>query len=146
MNLQNANGRDPTKPLKNRRIFLVEDDVSNLAIALALLQKAGATVGFSHWGGSTMSKLLLMAPLDIILLDLNLEHGVSGYDVFDNIRQEPQFADVPVIAVSAMDPSIAMPEVRKRGFSGFISKPIEFTLFAEQIATVIEGNEVWYAV
>jgi two-component system cell cycle response regulator DivK len=56
----------------------------------------------------------------------------------------PEFKDVPIIAVSAMDPAIAIPEARIRGFSGFIAKPIEAHLFPEQVARVINGEEVWY--
>lgn len=132
--------------LQGKRIFIVEDDITNLAIASVLLKQHGAEVGFERWGSNTMNLLKLMSPVDIILLDLNLQHGVSGLDVFTTIRKDDAFAKVPIVAVSALDPSLAIPQAKQKGFSGFISKPIEFNLFAEQIATVINGGEVWYAV
>jgi CheY-like chemotaxis protein len=132
--------------LEGKRVFIVEDDVTNLAIASVLLKQHGAEVGFERWGANTMNLLRLMAPVDIILLDLNLQHGVSGLDVYATIRQDEAFANVPIVAVSALDPSLAIPQTKKKGFSGFISKPVEFNLFAEQIAKVIDGGEVWYAV
>lgn len=135
-----------TRLLEGKRIFIVEDDVTNLAIASVLLKQHGAEVGFERWGANTMTLLKLMSPVDIILLDLNLQHGVSGLDVYDTIRKDEAFAKVPIVAVSALDPSLAIPQTKKKGFSGFISKPVEFNLFAEQVAKVIDGGEVWYAV
>lgn len=138
--------KKPSLLLEGKRIFIVEDDVTNLAIASVLLKQHGGEVGFERWGANTMSLLKLMAPVDIILLDLNLQHGVSGLDVYDTIRKDEAFAKVPIVAVSALDPSLAIPQTKKKGFSGFISKPVEFNLFAEQVAKVIDGGEVWYAV
>jgi len=47
------------------------------------------------------------------------------------------------VAVSAMDPSVAIPQARQKGFSGFIAKPIDNRLFPQQIAQIIEGEQVW---
>ena len=74
-----------------------------------------------------------------------LPNGRSGFDVFDELRNMPELDDVPIVAVSAADASIAMPEAQEKGFSGYISKPVDFNLFHEQIAAVIAGEEVWIA-
>jgi CheY-like chemotaxis protein len=146
VNRPSADKSYATRLLEGKRIFIVEDDVTNLAIASVLLKQEGAIVGFERWGVNTLNTLRLMVPIHVILLDLNLEHGVSGFDVFDRIRADPQFADIPIVAVSALDPSLAMPTARKKGFTGFISKPIDFIQFAAQIATIVRGEQVWHSV
>ena len=78
-------------------------------------------------------------------LDLMLKDNVSGFDLYDEIRSLPKYADVPIVAVSAIDPSIAIPKTRAKGFSGFIAKPIDSHLFAKQIAALLEGEQIWYA-
>ncbi|MBN1428108.1 MAG: response regulator [Anaerolineae bacterium] len=141
--------RKPTPPkrlLSGKRIFVVEDDVTNLAIISTLLKQEEALVGFARWSSNTIGSMTLMAPIDAILLDLNLDHGSSGFDIFDKIRANKQFDKVPIVAVSALDPALAMSEARKKGFSGFISKPVDFSCFAEQIAAVANGEQVWFAV
>jgi CheY-like chemotaxis protein len=73
-------------------------------------------------------------------------NNVTGYDVFDKIRQVPEFDTVPIVAVSAAEPEIAIPRTHDRGFAGFISKPINhYELFIQQIITIMKGTPVWYA-
>lgn len=131
--------------LNNTRIFYVEDDLKNRAIVQMLLEQAGAVVGFERWGrNETLSKLIAFQPIDLILLDLMFPNGVSGYDVFQMIRQCPEFAAVPIIAISAADPGIEMVRAHDLGFSGYISKPIDLRQFAEQISQCIHGAPVWH--
>lgn len=131
--------------LKNKRIFVVEDDAMNLAVICTLLRKDGAEVEFDTWGGYTVQKLKDFRPFDLILLDLALPKGRSGYDVFDQIRRVPELAGIPVVVVTAADPGIEMNRAREKGLNGFISKPISYDTFAKTIAAVFEGKQVWGA-
>ena len=129
--------------LKGKRIFIVEDDLGNRAIAQMLLEQAGATTAFERWGVETIQKLSCFDPVDVILLDLKYPRGVTGYDLFTKIRENEEFANVPIIAISANDPSDAIPRVKELGFDGFIAKPVDFFNFASQIAEILEGNSIW---
>ncbi len=130
--------------LANKRIFIVEDNLANRAIEQMILERNGAKTAIERYGTDTISRLQAFAPVDIIIMDLMLPNGVSGFDVTDEIRQRPEFADVPVVAVSASDPAETMPTARKKGFAGFISKPIDFDQFPKQIARILDGENVWY--
>jgi two-component system, cell cycle response regulator DivK len=133
-------------PLKGKRIFYVEDDLKNLTLTRAILENAGAYVASESWvRGQTVIKIKSYLPLDLILLDLMFPKNVSGYDVFDAIREEPFLSHVPVVAVSASDPSLEIPKARARGFAGFIGKPIKLRLFPQQIAACINGEPIWLA-
>lgn len=129
--------------LKNKRIFIIEDNLNNRAIMQLLLERQGAVVGFERWGNETLQRLKAFEPVDIILLDLMFPNNITGYDVFDQIRSEPGYNHVPVVAVSASDPSEAIPKTREKGFAGFISKPIRNNVFVSQISSVLEGNQIW---
>ena len=139
------NQTKPKRLLSNKRVFVVEDDITNIAVISTLLKQEEALVGFARWSSNTIGSMTLMAPIDVILLDLNLDHGTSGFDVFDRIRADKQFAKVPIVAVSALDPALAMSEARQKGFAGFISKPVDFSLFASQVASIAKGEQVWFA-
>ncbi|MCI0709206.1 MAG: response regulator [Chloroflexi bacterium] len=132
------------RPLDQKRIFIVEDNPANRAVTTALLTRHGAEVRMERWGRDAVRQLRTFGPVDLIILDLMLSDDISGFDVFDQIRALPDFNAVPIVAVSATDPSSGIPECQQKGFNGFISKPIEFTLFAEQIASLINGETVWY--
>jgi CheY-like chemotaxis protein len=89
--------------------------------------------------------LLSLHNVDIILLDLMLAKGISGFDIYDEIRALPQVATLPMIAVSAMDSAIAVPQVRRKGINVFIAKPIDRETVPAQVAQVLAGEQVWDA-
>jgi CheY-like chemotaxis protein len=129
--------------LAGKRIFIVEDNLENKTIAQMLLERAGAKVMIDRWGVDIANRLAKFAPLDAVLLDLMLPGQVTGYDVFKQIRQLEQFVHVPIAAISAADASTAIPKAQEMGFSGFISKPIDFQNFALQIKQIIDGESIW---
>jgi len=131
--------------LTGKKVFVVEDDVSNMAIYAVTLKRSGAMVVQDHWNTDTLHMLAHHLPVDVILLDLMLRAGVSGYDIFDQIQADPSLKDIPVIAVSASDPEVEIPRTKARGFAGYISKPINLVRFPAQVAACLEGRSVWAA-
>jgi CheY-like chemotaxis protein len=134
---------DPTL-LRNKTIFIVEDNVQNRLVFQMILTLSGARVEFERLGRKAVPNLQVMRSVDLIILDLMLFNGTSGFDIYSEIRTFPQFDHIPVIAVSAMEPSIALPKTQNLGFSGFIAKPIDDEMFPKQLARVIGGEKVWY--
>jgi two-component system cell cycle response regulator DivK len=131
--------------LQGKRIFMVEDTTENRAIAQIILEQQGAKVGFERWGRDTLARLRAFMPVDLILLDLMLPNNVTGYDLFTLIRAEPEFDGIPIAAFSAADPYTAIPKTKAHGFDGYISKPLNFTQFAGQVAMLIRRENVWIA-
>ncbi len=136
---------EPALLLKDRHIFVIEDNLENRIIMRIVLNRCGAQVDFDRWGREVPDHLGCMKLIHVILLDLMFPNGITGYTIFDQIRQIPRLADVPVVAVSAADPFTAIPQCQAKGFAGFIAKPIDDDLFPLQIADIIAGHNVWYA-
>jgi CheY-like chemotaxis protein len=130
--------------LENKKIFIVEDNLQNRIIFQMTLTRHGAELHFEPWGSRTLLQLQGLCRIDLIILDLMLANGVSGFDIFDQIRARPEYDCVPVIAVSASDPSSAIPKAQAKGFSSFIGKPIDNELFAHQLAAIIAGEKIWH--
>ena len=101
--------------LQDKRIFLIEDNVGNRAIMQTLLEQSGAKISFERWGTDTISRDCVNS-LQWILscLDLNFPRGVTGYDVFDDIRAFPEFDNIPIVAVSASEPAISIPKTKEK--------------------------------
>lgn len=131
--------------LSEATIFIIEDDLGNRAVMQTLLEQAGAYVHFERWGISSVEKIKKAMPVDIILLDLMFPRGVTGYDVFDEIRNDPELQEIQIVAVSASEPAISIPKTREKGFSGFIAKPISFEDFTTQIHILINNGSIWDA-
>jgi CheY-like chemotaxis protein len=133
--------------LQNKRIMYIEDDARNRKLVDLILTSEGARVWFERWGAPALSLTAVLSymPLDIILLDLMFPHGFSGYDVYRILRQQSPLQDVPLVVVSAADPSVEMPKARSLGIANYIAKPIDATCFAQQIQDIIAGTRVWHA-
>lgn len=130
--------------LKGRRIFVVEDNMLNRVVIKMILIKHGAEMEFERAGEETIRRLQQFGDADLVIMDLMLTGGFSGYSLCEEIHALPKYASVPVVAVSATDPAAAIPRTREKGFAGFIAKPIDDKLFPEQLAAIMAGENVWY--
>lgn len=129
--------------LIRKRIFVVEDDFNNRIITQMALITHDVRVEFDRWGKDTMVKLVSFGKPDLILLDLMFPNGITGYDIFDLIRANNTYNNVPIVAISASDTSTAIPRCQAKGFSGFIAKPIDSDHFAAQLEAILDGQKVW---
>lgn len=129
--------------LSGKRIFMVEDDVGNRSVAQFILESHGATLAFDRWGTDAVLRMRAFLPIDIILMDLMLPLPLTGFDVYDQIQRHAEFANIPVVAVSATDIGTVLLKLKAKGFRGFISKPISLRNFPQRIAAAINGEEVW---
>jgi len=129
--------------LKGKHIFIVEDNIENRVVYKMVLTMQGAKITFERWGEGTLVLLKQAQRVDLIILDLMLTAGTSGFDIFDTIRSQPEYNAIPIIAVSASEPIYAMAVAQSKGFSGYIAKPIDDDLFPKQLARIIAGNKVW---
>ena len=148
MVVQSLKGTEPvvSQPiLAEKRIFIVEDDVTNMAVFAVVLKQSGALVVQDRWNSGTIDFISQEMPIDIILLDLMLRGGISGYDIFAELKTHPELAKIPVVAVSASDPEIEIPKAKAAGFDGFIGKPIALGSFSRQVAACINGERIWIA-
>jgi CheY-like chemotaxis protein len=129
--------------LKGKRIFIVEDNAENRVVYQMTFVRLGVIVEFERWGPGAAQRIKEFEPVDLIILDLMLTRGASGYSIFDDIRKLPELEKVPIIAVSSADASEAIPRARRQGFSGYIAKPIDQSRFPDQLSRVLAGEGVW---
>lgn len=130
--------------LDGKRIFYIEDNAFNLAVVKTLLENHRAVVAFERWSGENiLTKLEKFSPIDLLLLDLALPQGQSGYDIFRQVREHPGLKTVPVVIVSAADPAIEMPKAREIGVNGYIAKPVNVATLAQHLSDFFKGNQLW---
>ena len=114
-----------------RKVLIIEDNEQNLYLVTFLLESKGYEVIPARDGYSAIDLIKSVKP-DVILLDIQLP-GMDGFEVLSIIRGLPQFAQVPIIAVT----SHAMAGDRNRmlnaGCTDYIEKPIDPDSFVNQI-------------
>jgi len=119
-------------------IWVIEDNDQNFELVDFLLGEAGYDVGRAR-DASGLAALLAGAPPALVLLDMNLPSG-SGLGVLERLRAAERTRRVPVVALTAH----AMRGDRERflaaGCDGYISKPIESSLFLATVAGFLRGG------
>lgn len=135
--------------LTGKRILIVEDDVMNRIVYQIALASQRAYLIFDRWGSDTL-RLHVNVPrtdlsdIDLIILDLMLADGITGYEVFAKIKCTPAYSHIPIVAISAAEPEFAIAKTKEMGFNGFISKPINELLLPMQLEQILNGEPVWF--
>jgi PAS domain S-box-containing protein len=109
--------------LAGRRLLLVEDNAINQEVARDLLGQAGIQV---HVAGDGREALTLLARerFDAVLMDCQMP-VMDGYAATRALRQQPQWRNLPVIAMTANAMVGDREKVLAAGMNDHIAKPIK---------------------
>lgn len=123
--------------------IIVEDDAGGMAIITTFLRRLGITTYQDKYGDHTLALLSEITPLPaVVFLDLKLPNR-TGFDLLNEIRRNPRFDSVKVVAVTAMDATIMLQKCREAGFDGYIAKPLRRERFKSQVERILNGEAVW---
>lgn len=120
---------------ETKRLMLVEDSDDNRFMLRRLLEINGFEV-VEAVNGSEAVKVAALSQPDLILMDLSLPI-IDGLVATRQIRQIPELAKVPIIAVSAHDSADFHSQAIAAGCDGFINKPIEFNALEGLITSLL---------
>lgn len=121
----------------------IEDDLGGVAMISSLMRRLGINATIDSVGIAVLDIAHDMdPPPDIILLDLKLPHK-TGFDILRELRQDTQFKNTLIVAITAIDATVVMEKCREAGFDGYISKPLRRERFADQLRRVLRGDSVW---
>jgi len=113
------------------KILVIEDNEQNMYLVTFILEKRGYQV-IQAWDGREGIELARQVKPALVLLDIQLPE-MDGYAVARELRSNPAFDDVPIVAVT----SYAMVGDRERilaaGCQGYIEKPINPDTFMAQV-------------
>lgn len=119
------------------QVLLAEDNVVNVKVAVATLEKRGHEVTVAANGNEVLEALGTNADFDLILMDLEMPE-LDGLEATTAIRRRERDGDVriPIIGVSAH----AMDEHRDRcleaGMDAYLTKPFR----ARELVEAVEGS------
>ena len=117
-----------THPYKSLKIWIIEDDATQLQVIVSMLHKLGHTVTtcankneFYQMVGGYRDTPLLPTPPDFDIVFTDLEMGeLNGFEVLQKIKS--CFA-LPVICLSGTN-STSKAELQQMGFDDFLGKPV----------------------
>ena len=115
-------GQSPAAQTVALRVLLVEDELTNRRLAQTLLADAGYDVVVAVDGRAAI-EALERERFDVVLTDIQMPE-MDGLQLLKRIRETPDWAHLPVIAMTAHAMTGDKGRFLELGMDGYVSKPV----------------------
>ncbi|WLG53405.1 response regulator [Pseudomonas sp. FP1742] len=120
--LKTARSRD--KIFEGRKVLLVDDDVRNIFALTSALEQKGAVVVIGRNGREAIERLNEVEDIDLVLMDVMMPE-MDGFEVTLEIRKDPRWRKLPIIAVTAKAMKDDQERCLQAGSNDYLAKPID---------------------
>ncbi|WP_353723121.1 response regulator [Dyadobacter sp. 676] len=110
--------------LNNKTVLIADDDVRNIFSLSKSLENYKMNVLTALDGKEALQKLQENPGVDVVLLDMMMPQ-MDGYETARRIRENPQWRNLPVIAVTAKAMTGDREKCINAGASDYITKPVD---------------------
>ena len=122
------------------RLLLVEDNVVNQRVVIAMLRKREYQVDVAGNGRQAIEKLEeALDPYHLILMDVQMP-VLDGLETTRLIRRDPRWKQLPVIALTAHAMTGDRERCLEAGMNGYISKPVQAPQLIAAIDSVLAAR------
>ncbi|MDR2798193.1 MAG: response regulator [Treponema sp.] len=125
----------------HKKILIVDDEIINLEFFEVMLSKLGFIVEKATDGVEALEKVRNFYP-DLIILD-NIMPRMSGWECTKILKADPQFREIPIIMLSALDDVKNKVEGFELGVDDYITKPFNFSEVLVRIRALLRNRELF---
>jgi signal transduction histidine kinase/HAMP domain-containing protein/FixJ family two-component response regulator len=111
-------------PLNGSKILIVDDDIRNVFALTSVFERYGAQVRYAENGRQGMEILDREDDIALVLMDVMMPE-LDGYATTAAIRQRPEFAELPIITVTAKAMKGDRAASIASGASEYVTKPVD---------------------
>ncbi|MGI5268396.1 HAMP domain-containing protein [Nonomuraea sp. CA-218870] len=119
-------------PLSGAKILIVDDDIRNVFALTSVLERHGATVVYAENGREGIEQLERNEDVALVLMDIMMPE-MDGWATTSAIRRMPQFADLPIIALTAKVMRGDREKSIASGASDYVPKPVDVDRLLERL-------------
>jgi CheY-like chemotaxis protein len=112
------------EPLRGRKVLVVDDDIRNIFALNSLLERHQMDVLSANNGQDAINLIEATEDLSLVLMDVMMPE-MDGLEATRRLRQDPRFAKLPVIAVTAKAMKDDQEQCRRAGANDYLAKPID---------------------
>ncbi len=124
--------------MDQKKVLIVDDELSILVPLKFLLEKNNYQVDLAQSGKDALEKITQSKP-DLVLLDIMLP-DLDGYEIFQMIRENPEWDDIKVIYLSAKNRDVDIAKGLNLGVDAYVTKPFSNSELLEKIHSLISSN------
>jgi CheY-like chemotaxis protein len=111
------------KVLRGQKALVVDDDARNVFALASLLENQEMEVITATSGRMALEIAARTPDLSIVLMDIMMP-DMDGYETIRNIRGDPRFGSLPILALTAKAMAGDREKCIEAGASDYISKPV----------------------
>ena len=119
---------------KSLRVLVVDDNADTVLSFSMLLKASGHDVRTAHDGPTAVQVALDYRP-DVVLLDIGLP-GLNGYEVAKQLRRQPAFQNVVLVALTGYGQDSDRQTALQAGFNHHLVKPARLAQLQQILAAV----------
>lgn len=119
------------------KIFVIEDEPDLVQALVMRLKAEGYRAVFAEDGISALERARAEKP-DLILLDICLP-GRDGFEVFQQLRQDPVTERIPIIFLTARSSVEDRQKARHLGAAGYVIKPFQWASLIKLLHDVLSA-------
>jgi two-component system cell cycle response regulator DivK len=119
-----------------RTILIVEDNELNMRLFRDVLQSAGYATLQTREGLQALALAQTHRP-DLILMDIQLPE-ISGLEVTRWLKEDPDLAHIPVVAVTAYAMKGDEERIREGGCEAYLAKPISVAALLQTVGGFLD--------
>jgi CheY-like chemotaxis protein len=108
--------------LSGSRVLIADDNEQNRELLDAYLADEGYEILMANDGQETLEVVAAQQP-DLILLDIMMPR-MSGYEVCEKLKADPETQSIPVLMVTALNETNDMEKAVQSGCDDFLTKPV----------------------
>jgi class 3 adenylate cyclase/CheY-like chemotaxis protein len=123
------------------KILVVDDTPANVKLLTDLLTVKGYQVVTAASGEEALVRVAGDRP-DLVLLDVVMP-GMSGYEVCQRIRADAKNGILPVVMVTALDPSGERVKGLDAGADDFLTKPINLPELLARVRSLLRIKQLY---
>lgn len=138
LNLQNNKRVKTTSPLSKLRILMADDNTDIINSFAMLFDVWNVTAQFANCGENVLAVIDEFKP-HVILLDIGMP-GMDGYAVAEKIRQNPQYNDIQLIALTGWSQEKDRHKSRTSGFNQHLAKPVDINFLQNFLTHIAEST------
>ncbi|MFE7097052.1 HAMP domain-containing protein [Streptomyces erythrochromogenes] len=113
-----------TYDFRGERVLIVDDDVRNVFALTSVLEQHGLAVLYAENGREGIEVLEQHDDVKVVLMDIMMPE-MDGYATTSAIRRMPQFAGLPIIALTAKAMKGDREKAIDSGASDYVTKPVD---------------------
>ena len=113
-------------PLNGAKILIVDDDIRNVFALTSVFERYGAQTRYAENGRQGIEILDREDDIALVLMDVMMPE-LDGHATTAAIRQRPQFADLPIITVTAKAMKSDRAKSIASGASEYVTKPVDIS-------------------